>query len=388
MTDVPVDPVDHDALVPVHDETSMSVAAAVAPIPVALKTENIDDPHDLLLHHHHAPIQIIPTKLEDINDVPHDLLVHGHGHGHVHNAAATQGHIVDTHHITNAEEEAAIVAAASEIVAAGDLNSNDPTGSILPSDLTAEVAASAAAVAASLNHQHNDLLLSSEIAQIAAESANDGAQSHEEHLASRRQKDRERYASMTNDQRESYNKKRREQYHRQTEESRRKRRERERNRYHALTDERAKERNARRAALERDRYKKLSPNELAARNAKRRDRASVLRAQKKAAQQAQQGLVVDMHVSKPSQEMRPPQVQQTMHEAHTAQMPTSTSELDMVRVYDTVGLNPDMNYETHNLGTEQIKMESIQVQDAPPIELPHDSTIPNTDDLDDGGVAV
>ena len=51
---------------------------------------------------------------------------------------------------------------------------------------------------------------------------------HEDQLATRRLKDRERYASMTPEQRQIYNAKRREQYHRQSEASRQRRRERER----------------------------------------------------------------------------------------------------------------------------------------------------------------
>ncbi len=113
---------------------------------------------------------------------------------------------------------------------------------------------------------------------------------HEEHLASRRQKDRERYASMTSEQRSVYNHKRREQYHRQSTTSRKKRRERERIRYHSLTNDKAKERNRRRAALERERYKKLSPEELSQRNAKRRARAAALRAKKKAEAAAAAGV--------------------------------------------------------------------------------------------------
>ncbi len=187
---------------------------------------------------------------------------------------------------------------------------DDPTGG------DAAVAAAAAAVAASLNHEHNDLLLSSEIAQIAAESAANsvssaGMDNHEQHLASRRQKDRERYASMTKQEREAYNKKRREQYHRQSEESRRKRRDRERKRYHSLNSENAKERNARRASLERERYKKLSATELAARNARRRERAAMLRAQKKAMQEYENedGVPVQMQqdIQMPSQVV-PPQL--------------------------------------------------------------------------------
>jgi hypothetical protein len=88
--------------------------------------------------------------------------------------------------------------------------------------------------------------------------------SHSDQLAARRQKDRQRYASMSAEQRQIYNAKRREQYHRQSENSRQRRRERERSRYHALQQEAAKDRNARRAKLERERYQRLAPEELEA----------------------------------------------------------------------------------------------------------------------------
>ena len=107
--------------------------------------------------------------------------------------------------------------------------------------------------------------------------------SHEAQLAARRLKDRQRYASMTPEQRQAYNAKRREQYHRQSENSRVKRRERERARYHSLTQPAAKERNARRARLERERYQRLSPEELEAKNRKRRERAALARQKKNAA---------------------------------------------------------------------------------------------------------
>ena len=102
-------------------------------------------------------------------------------------------------------------------------------------------------------------------------------QEHGEQLSSRRMKDRERYASMTPEQRQVYNAKRREQYHRQSDLSRHKRRERERNRYHALTNELAVDRNTRRAKLERERYQKLTPTELEAKNRARRERAAASR---------------------------------------------------------------------------------------------------------------
>jgi hypothetical protein len=109
-----------------------------------------------------------------------------------------------------------------------------------------------------------------------------GNGSHEDQLAARRLKDRQRYATMTPEQRHAYNMKRREQYHRQSEISRQRRRERERNRYHALMLEEAKHRNNRRAKLERERYQKLSPEELEAKNRKRRERAALARQKKEA----------------------------------------------------------------------------------------------------------
>lgn len=241
------------------------------------------------------------------------------------------------------QDPAAVAVDIDDPQALADAEATD--AAILPSVLSAEVAA-AAAVAASLNQDHNDLLLSSEIAQIAAESAEGGNNnpdsgsepvppldggnhsgvSHEQHLASRRRKDRERYASMSQEEREAYNKKRREQYHRQSEESRRKRRERERKRYHALSTEKAKERNARRASLERERYKKLSPNELAERNAKRRERAAMLRAQKKG-------------------------------EAHQAGHPPPP-DLEMVPVYDYA----DAAVTAHNVALEHVVSDTVTTE--------------------------
>lgn len=104
--------------------------------------------------------------------------------------------------------------------------------------------------------------------------------SHEDQLASRRQKDRQRYAGMTPDQRQVYNAKRRDQYHRQSENSRQRRRERERERYHSLENEDAKTRNTRRAKLERERYQRLDPESLEQKNRKRRERAASARAKK------------------------------------------------------------------------------------------------------------
>jgi hypothetical protein len=104
--------------------------------------------------------------------------------------------------------------------------------------------------------------------------------SHEDQLASRRMKDRQRYAGMTPDQRQVYNAKRRDQYHRQSENSRQRRRERERERYHSLENEDAKTRNTRRAKLERERYQRLDPESLEKKNRKRRERAASARAKK------------------------------------------------------------------------------------------------------------
>lgn len=174
----------------------------------------------------------------------------------------------------------------------------DPNSLISAEVVSAAAAAAAATYGGSLLEAAQDIVQQQEIAQLAAQSSMVGEQegqytatgdeiTHEQHLANRRQKDRERYASMSKEQRDVYNHKRREQYHRQSETSRKKRRERERERYHSLPATKAKERNVRRAALERERYKKLNPVELAARNAKRRARAAALRAAKKAAASGQ-----------------------------------------------------------------------------------------------------
>lgn len=254
--------VDHSQLPPTAEETVDAVAAAVA-----------------------SQVPTMPPVSVSVIPNPQDLLVEAAAQ---HAAAAA----------ANDASAAAAAAAASSILA--------------PSEISAEVTAAAAAAAASLNGfsggvGESDLMLSNEIAQTVLDAAGPDGQmqgdhdpndpnrppnfSHEQHLASRRMKDRERYASMTPDQREIYNSKRREQYHRQSEASRKKRRERERTRYHSLTQCDAKDRNVRRAALERERYKKLDPGELAARNARRRERAAALRAQKKAAAAAAAGVV-------------------------------------------------------------------------------------------------
>ncbi len=351
MTDVPQEQVDLDVL----QQATEDIQDNVGPEGLLHSPHNEvisskpDDPNVVVISE--------AANVRVLNDATQDLLAQ---------AAATvaQEHLAND--IVKAEEDIDIVAAASEMVVAADptvvLRAAD-TGSILPSDLTAEVAASAAAVAASLNHEHNDLLLSSEIAQIAAESTgntSDSGKTHEQHLASRRQKDRDRYASMTNEQREAYNKKRREQYHRQSEISRKKRRERERNRYHSLTADKAKERNARRAALERDRYKKLTPAELAERNAKRRERAAMMRARKKAAQQG-----IDLQ-----------NTQQVPDVAANEMLPSSPA--DLVRVYEHANLQGEIIYESF-----------VPTQDPHPvIEQLSDAIPPTNPEENDESVAV
>ena len=56
--------------------------------------------------------------------------------------------------------------------------------------------------------------------------------SHQKQLTDRREKDKEKYASMTREERRAYNAKRRDKYHRQSMESRQKQRQRARNQYH------------------------------------------------------------------------------------------------------------------------------------------------------------
>ncbi len=297
-----------------------------------------------------------------INDATQELLAQA--------ATVAQEHLAE-----EMVSEMAVTAANAAVEHVERVDHAEHAGSILPSELSAEVAASAAAVAASLNHESTDLLLSSEIAQIAAESSGDAdpgsgvptSMSHEQHLASRRQKDRERYASMTKDQREAYNKKRREQYHRQSEDSRRKRRERERNRYHSLSSDKAKERNARRAALERERYKKLSPAELAARNAKRRERASILRARKKA---LAQGIDIQTMQQQQGAAVAVPQL--------PVQVPTAADmNMDLVRVYDSP-LTSDLAYDA--LVSNHQDVQST-------MQLTHDNSAPTAEENDES-VAV
>ena len=217
---------------------------------VKKEQELLQQQHEHIHHHSH------PQSQDHYRSV---ILGHGDGHGHGH------GHI--------------------------DMKNDIDHSSILTSNISAEVVSAAAAAAAAyggLLPEPEDIVQPHDLAHLTSVVDDDGqsfldvGMSHEEHLASRRQKDRERYASMSHEQREVYNCKRREQYHRQSETSRKKRRERERVRYHSLVPSKAKERNVRRATLERDRYKKLSLDELASRNSKRRARAASLRTQKKA----------------------------------------------------------------------------------------------------------
>lgn len=127
---------------------------------------------------------------------------------------------------------------------------------------------------------------------------------HGRQLAIRRVKDRNRYWSMSADERNAKNAKRREKYkHQRVMEkeaeqapdgeganpdlfqqiiNRKKiRRDKERERYHALDEEAKKVRNQKRAARERERYHALTPDEKAERNRRRRERAAELRARKK-----------------------------------------------------------------------------------------------------------
>ena len=62
------------------------------------------------------------------------------------------------------------------------------------------------------------------------------SQNHEDQLATRRMKDRQRYANITQDQRLVYNSKRCDQYHRQSKISRQRRRDRVRSRYRSLPE--------------------------------------------------------------------------------------------------------------------------------------------------------
>ena len=365
MTDVPPEETPHAVGLPVHVR---EVIITDIPTPIPLKSvEDISENTDVIHSAHDDNVGVINDATVGVmNDESVDVMNDATAQELLEQAASV-AQVRMTDDIVKAEGDVDIVAAASEIVVGADRTVVIPTvsttdaGSILPSDLSAEVAASAAAVAASLNHEHNDLLLSSEIAQIAAESTSNAttATSHEHHLASRRQKDRERYASMTKDQRESYNKKRREQYHRQSEDSRRKRRERERSRYHSLSVDRAKERNARRAALERERYKKLSSTELSARNAKRRQRAAILRAQKKAAQHG-----IDL--------------QSIQQASDASQLNVSTPDMGLVSVYDNTNLTGELNYDALVANSQEAQ---------PVMELPIENAPTNSEENDES-VAV
>jgi hypothetical protein len=113
------------------------------------------------------------------------------------------------------------------------------------------------------------------------ENASNKVEQHQGMLAVRRLKDRDRYAHMTTEQRNAYNKKRRDQYHKQSETTRTKKRERERYRYNSASPDAANKRNSRRAKLERERYAKLTSKDLATKNLKRRERAAESRQDEK-----------------------------------------------------------------------------------------------------------
>mmetsp|Transcript_57277 Transcript_57277/g.85341 ORF Transcript_57277/g.85341 Transcript_57277/m.85341 type:complete len:556 (+) Transcript_57277:125-1792(+) len=168
---------------------------------------------------------------------------------------------------TSAQAEAvASVATAAAVAAAQSASAAAPPAAVLSPPVTA-------APSFLPNDKHRTIPTVAIPSLASPATASTSSSSHEDHLAARRLKDRQRYASMTPGQRQSYNSKRRAQYHRQTENSRERRRDRERARYHSLDNNSAKDRNARRARLERVRYAKLSPEELKERNRKRRERA-------------------------------------------------------------------------------------------------------------------
>mmetsp|Transcript_5674 Transcript_5674/g.8328 ORF Transcript_5674/g.8328 Transcript_5674/m.8328 type:complete len:572 (+) Transcript_5674:141-1856(+) len=168
---------------------------------------------------------------------------------------------------TSAQAEAvASVATAAAVAAAQSASAAAPPAAVLSPPVTA-------APSFLPNDKHRTIPMVAIPSLASPATASTSSSSHEDHLAARRLKDRQRYASMTPEQRQSYNAKRRAQYHRQTENSRERRRDRERARYHSLDNNSAKDRNARRARLERERYAKLSPEELKERNRKRRERA-------------------------------------------------------------------------------------------------------------------
>lgn len=115
-----------------------------------------------------------------------------------------------------------------------------------------------------------------------ATSSADDSTTGDHSSASRRARDRERYANMTQEERDAYNARRRKQYTQQSDAVRQRRRQRERARYHSMPEDKVKERNAKRARLERERYKKMPKEVLEERNRKRRERAAAARKKKMA----------------------------------------------------------------------------------------------------------
>eukprot|EP00977_Amphora_coffeiformis_P000970 scaffold205_cov148-Amphora_coffeaeformis.AAC.1 len=244
-----------------------------------------------------------PGEVKDGDPNPHheDDVHHHHNHHHDVNQdvvldekdAATSALIAEA---AAAAMEAAVAdvdvtaAALAAQDAAAEEHHRDQTVALAASAAAAEEAANVAAAAnAKKNEQRRKRYREKAVEEEAKQAEGKkqrsstgsvSSQSHEEALAARRLKDRQRYANMTPDQRQQYNQKRREQYHRQTELSRQKRRERERARYHSLTNDAAKDRNTRRAKLERERYQKLSAEELEAKNRRRRERAAMARQKK------------------------------------------------------------------------------------------------------------
>lgn len=80
--------------------------------------------------------------------------------------------------------------------------------------------------------------------------------SHQKQVADRREKDQQKYAAMSKDERREYNAKRRDKYHRQSRESRQKKRQRERNRYHeesVMSEAESQARQERRDKLQQER---------------------------------------------------------------------------------------------------------------------------------------
>lgn len=166
------------------------------------------------------------------------------------------------------EHEAALAAAAAAVAADGGMAVF--MDQALLATAAAAAASSTAANAAYAQQVHDAGEEEEDLSGLTMEEL---SQRHDALLAARRLKDRRRYATMSPDQRATYNAHRRELYHKQGELARKRRRDRERARYHSVEGDDKMSRNARRAKLERDRYNRLSKNDLEDRNRKRRDRA-------------------------------------------------------------------------------------------------------------------